>query len=289
MALGHKDSRRVDRRAFQPTLDGTLETRVLLSATAIRSQTAAGGQAVVITETNGQRFFVSVTEGTIRATPASGGRVNLIARGTSPNTFLEINQIIPNHRPHTAHLFNPALGNGNGILNIASITITSGLINSIEGYRDAVLSGPINVAGTGTVNRIAFDSIQPGGSINVGGTLSTLDILSSATFSTPTGLSVGQDLNWAEFGGSVTVSSGSQISVGRDLGPVFQIAKGSGNQGEGFFVNGNLALTGTGKFVIGRNLDFAGVLVNGNFSGATNFAVGGAINGPINVLGSFTA
>jgi hypothetical protein len=289
MALEQKDSRRAGRRAFQPTLDGTLETRVLLSASQIRAQTAAGGQAVVITETTGQQFYVSVTQGTIQATPASGGRVNLVANGTNSNTFLEINQIVPKHGRNTAHTFNASLGASTGILNVASINIKSGFINSIEGYRDAVLSGPITVAGTSPINRIAFTAINAGGSISTGGTLETLDILNSATLTTSTGISVGQDLDWAEFGGNLTVDTGSQFSVGRDTGAVFQVAKGSGNEGEGVYVNGNLSLVGTGKFVVTRNLDFAGLLVNGNLTGTANFAVGGVVNGPINVVGTISA
>jgi hypothetical protein len=289
MALGQKDSRRAGRRAFQPTLDGTLETRVLLSATQIRSQTAAGGQAVVITETTGQQFYVSVTQGTIQATPASGGRVNLIAKGTNSNTFLEINQIIPMHGYNTAHKFNATLGASTGILNVASIDITSGFIGSIEGYRDSVLSGPITATGAASINRIAFTAINAGGSLNLGGSLETLDILNSATLSTSTGISIAQDLDWAEIGGNLTVETGSQFTVGRDSGPIPQVAKGSGNGGEGIYVNGNVTLEGTGRFVITRNLDFAGLLVNGNFVGTSNFAVGGAINGPINVMGTISA
>jgi hypothetical protein len=275
MALGHKDSRRAGRRAFQPTLDGTLETRVLLSASQIRSQTAAGGQAVVITATSGQQFFVSVTQGTIRATPASGGRVNLVARGTTSSTFLEINQIIPSHGFNTAHTFNPVPGNATGILNVASIDITSGFIDSIEGYRDAVLSGPITVAGTSPVNRIAFAAINAGGSIAVGGDLDTLDVLNSATFSgAGNNLSVGEDLNWFELGGSLTIENGANFTTGRDLGLTPQAAKGSGLAGQGMFVNGNLTI-GTGSVIsIGRNIPF-GVVINGNLTGFGNWSVGG--------------
>jgi hypothetical protein len=274
MALGKKDPRRTGRRAFQPTLDGTLETRVLLSTTAIRSQTAAGGQAVVITATTGQQFYVSVTQGTIKATPASGGRVNLVANGTNSSTFLEINQIIPTHGYGTAHQFNPVYGAGTGILNIASINITSGFIDSIEGYHDAILSGPLTVNGTATVNRIAFDAINAGGSIHVGGDLSTLDVYNSATFSTAAGLNVGRDLNWFELGGNLTIETGSTMTVGRDLGNTPQVAKGSGLAGQGMFVGGNLSIDATSTLTIGRNIPF-GVVINGNLSGYSNWTVGG--------------
>jgi hypothetical protein len=275
MALGHKDSRRAGRRAFQPTLDGTLETRVLLSTTQIRAQTAAGGGAVVITSTTGQQFYVSVTQGTIKATPASGGRVNLVAKGTTSSTYLEINQIIPTHGKDSAHTFNPTPGNATGILNVASIDIVSGFIDSIEGYRDSVLSGPITVAGTSAVNRIAFTAINAGGSIAVGGDLDTLDVLNSATFSgTGNNLSVGQDLNWIETGQNLTIENGANFTTGRDLGNLFQVAKGSGNSGQGLNVNGNLTIGSGSSITIGRNIPF-GVVVNGNLSGYSNWTVGG--------------
>ncbi len=277
MALGHKDGRRPARRAFQPTLDGRLETRVLMSRMAeIRSQTAAGGQAVVITDLSGQQFFASVIGGgSIQATPAPGGRVNLIVEGSTVNTLLEINQIIPMHSPTKgAHTFNPTLSNGTGILNVASITVGSGLINSIEGYRDTILSGPIVIAGNKPVNRIALQSIRPGGSISVGGELDTLDILTNADFSMSSGLYVAQDLNWFEVGGNLTFENGSNMVVGRDLGLQLQAAKGSGNAGQGLYVNGDFTIAPGSAVAVGRNIPF-GVLINGNFSGYSNFTVGG--------------
>ncbi len=83
MALGHKDGRRPGRRVFQPTVDDRLETRVLLSSSGLKIQTAAGGQAVVVTEPSGQQFFVSVNHGTIQGTPASNDRINLVVEGSN--------------------------------------------------------------------------------------------------------------------------------------------------------------------------------------------------------------
>ena len=82
-----------------------------------------------------------------------------------------------------------------GALNIASITVSTGTIGAIEGYRDAILSGPIIVAGPNRVDRIAFQAIAPGGAIGVGGDLNTLDVLNDANFTNSTGLFVGRDLN----------------------------------------------------------------------------------------------
>ena len=295
MALGHKDSRRPGRRAFQPTLDGRLETRLLMAQmTAVRSQTAAGGQAVVVTNTVGQQFYVSVTEGAIRGIAAPGGRVSFIVDGSTANTLLEINQILPMHRTdHGAHNFNNTLASGTGILNIASIQVTTGRINSIEGYRTAVLSGPITVNGTTAINRIALQAIRPGGSIKVGGDLNTLDILNSANFNKSAGLAVGRDLNWAEIGGDLTFDNGTNMVIGRDLGLTGQAAKGSGLAGQGLFVGGNFTIGATSHVAIGRNigniLAAPGILINGNFSGISRFSLGGTKYGVVTVVGTPSA
>ena len=278
MALGRKDGRRPRSRAFQPTLDGRLETRVLLSKMAqIRSQTAAGGQAVVITNTVGQQFFVSVTQGTIQASPASGGRVNFVLKGSTSDTLMEINQIIPMHKPNKgAHTFNSTLGAGTGILNVNSINVASGSINAIEGYHTATLSGPITVNGTNPVNRIALQSIMPGGSISVGGDLDTLDVVNTADFTAAPGLFVGRDLNWFESGGNVSFTNGANMIVQRGLGQVFQAAKGSGNSGQGMYVGGNLTI-GPNDVVSAAtaNAGLFGVLVLGNASGVSRFTFAG--------------
>jgi hypothetical protein len=253
-----------------------------------------------VTNTNGQQFFVSVTHGTIQGTPASGGRVNLILSGSTVTTYLEINQIVPAHRQAKgAHNFNSTLANSTGILNIASITVKSGAIFAIEGYHTAVLSGPLTVSSNNAVNRIAFQAIRPGGSINVGGDLDTLDIFNDANFSQSIGLKVGQDLNWAEIGGSLTVNDGANVTIGRDLGLLAQAAKGSGNAGQGLFVNGNLTVSAPSRFSIGRNLGspptvsapipFSGILVNGNLSGASRFSIGGSVFGQVTVVGTTTS
>ena len=299
MAFGHKDSRRPARRAFQPTLDGRLETRVLMAQMSVRSQTAAGGMAVVVTNTNGQQFFVSVTHGTIRGTPASGGRVSLVVSGSTANTQLLINQIVPAHsQAKGAHNFNTTLANSNGLLNIAGINVKTGTIGSIEGYHTAILSGPITVSSNNVVDRIAFMAVKPGGSINVGGTLNTLDIANDADFSQGIGVNVGQDLNWTEVGGSLTFENGARLMVGRDLGLMPQVAKGTGNAGQGLYVNANFSVGSTSQVTIGRNLGAPrtdpnvptpGILVNGNLSGTSRFTIGKTANGTLSVLGTITA
>ncbi len=59
MANDRTGGRRPGRREFKPTIDGRLEPRVLLAQlTAIKAQTAANGQAVVVTNTDGQTLTV---------------------------------------------------------------------------------------------------------------------------------------------------------------------------------------------------------------------------------------
>jgi len=290
MALGHKDGRRPRSRAFQPSVDGRLETRVLLSGAAaqIRSQTAAGGLAVIVTNTVGQKFYISVTQGTIQAFPASNGRVSLVANNTTSDTLLEINQLIPMHPiAKGAHTFNSARGGGTGILNIAAIDITSGLINSIEGYHTASLSGPLTVAGNEPVNRIALLNVLPGGSIAVGSDLDTLDIFNNADFSNSFGLYVGRDLNWLETGGDLSFTNGANMYVVRGAGQTFQAPKGSGNAGQGIYVNGNLTI-GSNDFIdIGTNVGPFGILINGSLTGPERLFLGGVPVTTSNPFGSY--
>ncbi len=279
MANERTEARRPDRRAFRPTLDGTLESRKLLSvaSASIRAQTAAGGQAVVVTTPDRSQFFVSVINGgTVRATPAPGGRVNLIVTGSTVDTLLEINEVASNHSLKSgAHTFAQRNGGAASILNVASIRVTSGSIAAIEGFRDAKLSGPITVNGINRVDRIAFSQILAGGSIRVGGDLNTLDVLGEARFSSSTGLNVGRDLNWFDVGGNLTFEKGANLVVGRDLGLAAQPAKGTGLAGQGLFVNGNLTVTAPSTATIGRNID-SGIIVNGNFTGLSRFTIMGS-------------
>ncbi len=274
MAHARTEARRSDRRAFRPTLDGRLEDRKLLSQlTAIRSRTAAGGQAVVITNIDKTQYFVSVVGGgSVRAFPATGGRVSLIVDGSTVDTLLEINQILPMHSQTAgSHKFNTT----NQIysrLNVASVTVTSGTIGAIEGYRDSILSGPIVVSGTNRVDRIAFEQVARGGSISVGGDLNTLEILNNADFNVSTGLTVGRDLNWFNVGGNLTFQNGARAVIGRDLGLTAQPAKGSGLAGQGLFVNGNLTVGPTSSVAIVRN-NVAAIVVNGNLSGYSRISI----------------
>ncbi len=272
------DGRRSDRRAFRPSLEGDrLESRALMTRLAgngVSTQTAFGGLASVVTDPQGEQFYVSVVNGgTVRASPAPGGRVSLVVDGSNSQSMLEINQIQPQHSSKSgAHSFRGQLSQQTGILKIASIAVTSGSIGAIEGYHDANLYGPIVVAGANPVNRIAFNAIEPGASIGVGGDLNTLDVLSDARFSGSTGLFVGRDLHWFETGGDLSFQNGANFNVIRNLGSVFQPAKGSGNAGQGLFVGGSLTVGPNDAFSIGRFNSF-GVLVNGDLNGFSRITI----------------
>ncbi|WP_435010846.1 hypothetical protein P12x_002132 [Tundrisphaera lichenicola] len=276
MAYDRTGSRRPSRRNFQPTIDGRLETRVLLAKmTPIMTQIAANGQASVVTNTNGQQFFISVINGgTVRAFPAVGGRVNLVVDGSTPQTLLEINQIVPQQVKGSAHKFNSALAMQTGTINIASITVSTGTIGAIEGYNTAILSGTVAVGSTNPVNRMAFQSIAPGASIGVGGDLNTLDVLYDAKFSGSSGLFVGRDLNSFSVGGNLSFSNGANLNIVRDSGLVPQAAKGTGPAGQGISVIGNMSIDNTSGFSIGRYLD-GFLVVDGNYSGAFRTLIGG--------------
>ena len=279
----HRMERRENRRGFRPTLDGSLETRVLMThLSAIRAQTAAGGQAVVITNTSGSEFYVStINGGTVRALPASGSRVNLIVDGSTAATLLEINTVVQAQVHGTAHTFHTYQSTPNDKLNIASINVTSGTIGSIEGYQTANLSGKITVSGTTRVDRIALNSILPGGSIQVGGDLNTLDVYGNVTISGGSGVFIGRDLNWFETYGNVTITDNNNFIVGRDVGEIVQPAKGSGNAGQGINISGILQIDPGSALVVTRSvfsiagLQSAGVVVNGNIIGFSRFFIGG--------------
>jgi hypothetical protein len=291
MTRQRNEARRPRRRAFQPTVEGQrLESRVVLSTThPVKIQTASGGKAIVVTDIYGERFFVSVFGGgTVQGSVATGGRVNLVVQGSTVTSLLEVNRIlpaIPGTQTSGAHKFNNQLANQYGMLNIASITVTDGTISDIEGYHDAVLSGPIIAGSTNPVDRIALEAILPGGAIGVGGDLNTLDVLTDANFTGGTGLFVGRDLNWFEVGGNLTFAGGANMNIVRDLGYSPQPAKGTGNAGQGMNVLGNFTISTGDVASIGRANDF-GILISGNFTGYSNFSIAGvslATSAPANI------
>lgn len=263
------EGRATSRRAFQPTIDGRLEPRFLL--TTIRPlvkpgnypsgapnaiYTAANGHAVVITNPRGQSFYINTatstgaaptaanpssqtetaSSATIRAYRMSGGRFGLIIDGSGVDTDVLINPLNDPRLIGSAHTYNTRQGRYNNLLNIGAVTVTSGTINSILGYRTAILSGPISIPSPNRVDRIAFDTIAPGASIAVGGDINSLDVLNSVVLSGQgNGIVIGRDLNELTVGGDLVINNGAVFSIGRDQGLVPQIAKGSAPQPQALF------------------------------------------------------
>ncbi len=283
--------RRAGRREFRPTLDGTLEPRLLLSAARvsiratsqnIRYQIARNGQVAMITDTDGELYNVNVVGGgTVRAQAMSRGRVRLIVEKTNTGSILSINPVRPKTQGGQAHVY-PAssLTPGDRLLHVGEIRVKTGQIGQILGYRTAELSGPILVRSTASVSRIALFSINPGGGISTAGDLDTLDVFNDLTLAGGTSIEVGRDLNLLSVGGNLSVSDGSNISVARDIGLVSQPAKGSASGGAGGAVSGNMTISPGGRFVIGRALQ-ATFLIQGQLVGASQITGPDLVTPPV--------
>jgi hypothetical protein len=279
------------RRAFRPGLDGradqALESRLLLSSATVTAETiplnntkniqsrvAFGGKVTVIRDTDLELFDVDVIgAGRIRAQPMSGGRVRLILEGSDSLTQIAVNQESRRFRKGTAHEFPPRAGIGDHLLHIGEIKITSGKINAILAYQTADLSGPVVLAGTTPVDRIAFQALKPGASIVTGGDLNTFDVFNDLTLGGGPGITVGRDLNWMLIGGNLNVGPGSTFLVTRDVGLVPQLPKGSDPGGQGALIQGNMSVDPTGSFIVGSTVE-ALFLVDGTLSGANRVQIG---------------
>jgi hypothetical protein len=303
----------------------------------IGTQTARGGQNVEVTATDGSHYMISLSYtsntpatnipegqngqggastlgssqlqvaqqngrypqpiGTVRAYPMSGGRVGIIVDGSTQNTDLTINPLGQPQKKGFAHSFAYGESNRGHILNVGQITVNSGKIGAIEGFQVADLSGPLTVAGTGPIDRIAFYALLPGASITTGGDLNTLDILNGATLSGPgTGIFVGRDLNLLNVGGDLQLLNGAVLSVDRNIGLTPQPPKGTGTGSNvlllnfnvlqnttvtvtlpaplGGYIQGNLVIdTAAGSsFLIGNTI-FNDVLVQGGIIGFSGMLI----------------
>ena len=193
--------------------------------------------------------------GTLRVYAMPNGEVGIIVDGSNDNTELTINPLPTPIRKGYAHSYAYGQSGVTHILNIGQITVNSGSIAAIEGFHTANLVGPLVVGGTATVDRIAFNAINPGASITVGGTLNTLDVLQGITLTGPTttstgststgNIEIGRDLNLLNVGQNIDLPNGSQILIDRHLGAVLQPPKG----------------TGTGSNVLSLNLPSTTTLV----------------------------
>jgi hypothetical protein len=235
--------------------------------------------------------------GTVRVYPMAGGRVGIIVDGSTANTELTISQLPNQQVKGQAHSFAYGESYRGHILNVGQITVNSGSIGSILGFHTTSLSGPITVAGTNPVDRIALDSIQSGGSIQVGGDLNTLDIYNGANLDTGPGIVIGRDLNLMNIGGDITLSNGANVLIGRDTGLTLQPPKGTGTGSNVLALNnintttststtatlpnnvsayilGNIVINPDSQFVIGRYNDQE-FYVGGSIVGASRFSPGG--------------
>ena len=237
--------------------------------TTIGTQTARGGQNVEVTAQDGSHYMISLSYtsntlatniaegangqggtsttaatdslvasqsasfpqpiGTVRAYAIPNGRVGIIVDGSTQNTDLTINPLGEPQKKGFAHSFAYGESNRSHVLNVGQITINSGQIGAIEGFQDTELSGPLVANGTGAIDRIALESILPGGSITTGGDVNTLDVLNGIDLSgAGTGVFIGRDLNLLNVGGNIQLSDGAVFSIGRNLGLVSQPPKGTG-------------------------------------------------------------
>ncbi len=296
------EGRRADRRTFRPTLDGQLEARLLLSHAGrthltparigpVKLFTANGGQSLRLVTANSDRFELTLTgAGTIRGVPLARGRVGLVVDGSTDLTQLDISPLGVAQRPGQAHEFPLAPRRRTSLLNVGSIEVTSGRIGSILGFHTARLSGPVTVGGTGRIDRIAFQSLEPGAAILVAGDLDTLDVLTNANIAGGPGISVGRDLNSFSVGQNLTIRDGANVTIERDLGLNPQPFKGTGPAGRGIAVQGNLTIAPGSTIRLARDL-VGDILVVGNAdigvsSGASRITIGREVLGDIAVRGT---
>ena len=165
--------------------------------------------------------------GTIRAYPTPGGGVGLIVDGTTSNMQVVIERLPFPTRKGYAHSYAYGQSGRSQVLDISSLNVTSGNINAILGYQTADLTGALTVGGTGTIDRIALNNIQPGGSIQIGDTVNTLDIFQNASLTSGSGINIAGDLNLLNVGQDLTLSNGTSFTVGRFAGLTPQPPKGT--------------------------------------------------------------
>jgi hypothetical protein len=292
--------------------------------------TIRGGQGVLIAQPDGSRFRVTLQiadtqfdgglsaetggsgtgvipaavvqpNGTVRAYAMPGGRVGLIVDGTTLNMQLVIDPLPVTQRKGYAHSFGYLETGRTHVLNVGSINVTSGNLNAILGFHDVDLYGPLIIGGTGKVDRIALNSLQPGAAIGVGGTLNTLDIANGANLTSGVGISVGGDLNLLNVGNDLNLTNGASLRVGRFIGLSPQPPKGTSTGSNILSLNQSLIGTGTSTLTpsistyIQGNVNVGAGSVFSITSGVANSSIVGAsttggsptpilINGSLNVV-----
>lgn len=298
-------NRRSGRRAFRPGLDVRsdlqLEPRLLLSTASvsaksetfhktknIQARVAFGGKIAKIRDTDLELYDVVVVgPGHVLAKPMSGGRVMLELDGTTASTVVAVNPSGRHFRKGNAHHYPPGAKTGDGVLHIGDIKVNSGTIGEILGYQTAELDGTITAKSTAAINRIAFYSIQPGGSIITGGDLNALNTFKDLNIGGGPGISIGRDLNWLLVGGNVNVTSGSNFAVGRDIGLALQPPNGTDPGGQGGLIKGDFNVSTDSSFTVARTVD-ANVVIDGNLTGANQIHFGQPGAGTFIVRGTVT-
>lgn len=312
--------------AFTKNAPGVAEEPRTIYAPAI--QTIRGGQAVNVVTTDGSRFriqlgYVSNTQqasaveganglyaagsgtgalglaqptetpqpqGTVRVYPRPDGSVGIIVDGSTANTELTINPLPRSIKKGYAHSFAYGQADQTRVLDVSSITVNNGQIASILGFHTTNLTGPVVVSGTQAIDRMAFRSIQAGGSITTGGDLNTLDVLNGVNLGSGGFISIGRDLNLLNIGGTLSIQDGAAFNVARDMGIVAQAPKGTGTGSnvltlnaplvgtqstEQFpsvsaYIQGDVIIAANSSFSVGRKID-AQFQVNGSFAGLSRF------------------
>jgi hypothetical protein len=224
--------------------------------------------------------------GTVRAYPMPGKKVGIIVDGSTQNTELTINPLGQAQKKGFAHSFAYGSAARGHILNIGQLTVNTGQIADIEGFQDAVLSGPLVVSSTSPIDRLAFYAIEPGASITTGGDVNTLDVLNGITL-TGTNINIGRDLNLLNVGGNIELSDGSQFNIGRNLGLVSQPPKGTGTGTNVLTLN----YTSVANSIITVTIPAVGTFIQGDVivNPGSVFSIGGNIFNTMYVAGSVTA
>lgn len=306
--------------ANRPVSDITRSPRVTIA-----TQTARGGQAVEVTAPDGSHYMIKLSYtsntiatdvaegtdgqggnstsatadalvseananypqpiGTVRAYAMPGGRVGLIVDGSTPNTELTINPLGQPQEKGFAKSFAYGESGRTHLLNIGQITVTSGEIGDIEGFQTAELSGPLQVVGNTSIDRIALDAILPGASITTGGDLQTLDVLTGIDLSgAGTGITIGRDLNLLNVGTGITLSDGANFIIGRNLGLVAQPPKGTGTGSNVLSLN----YTAVTNSTISVTIPSVGSFIQGNvnINPGSVFGIGGTVYYTMYIEGS---
>jgi hypothetical protein len=297
-----ESGRRGNRRAFQPSLNGQLESRCLLSTGKVHIQVANHGKISEVFNQQGEKFDIILTgPGIVFAKPMSGGRFRIVVNGTDQASTLEIDPTTRSKDKGQAHVF-PGFptptSQQTAILNVGRMDVNSGNIFQILAYKTANLSGPLKIAGPSTVDRIAFNALLPGATIQVGspppslgvsgqGDINTLDVFTNATLVGGPGIVVGRDLNDFTVGGTLDLQGGASVLVGRYIGLTPQPVKGSDFGGAGGFIQGDLII-GPGSVIAPGAALLNNFLVQGFASADTisRFIIPPGSPGTLNVLGN---